>query len=67
MDRRTLLDQTDKARRAMNNQDLPPHIRSLAKKAVDHGELALLLQDSLKQPRSKQATAPCLSAPPKTD
>lgn len=48
IDRRRLLDQTDKARRLMENQDLPDHIRNLAKRAADHGEMALMLLDSIR-------------------
>jgi len=45
-DRRTLLDQRDKAYRLANNQDLPDEVRNLAKQAGDKADVLLGLDDA---------------------
>jgi hypothetical protein len=45
-DRRTLLDQRDKAYRLANNQDLPAEVRNLARQAADKADVLLGLQDA---------------------
>ena len=47
MDRRTLLDQRDKARRVMLDQDMPTDLRALAKQAVDNSDVSLGLRAAL--------------------
>ncbi len=54
MDRRTLLDQRDKAMRAVAMPDLPQDLRTMAKKAADHADVALGMQDA----QAKQSSNP---------
>ena len=58
MDRRRLLDQRAKAKQGMMDQRLPDYIRALAKKAVDHADVALGLQDALKRKALKGSAVP---------
>lgn len=57
--RRSLLLQRSNAVRAMRNPDLPDNLRALAKKAADHAEAALILQDAAKRKwlRPKQTSS----------
>ncbi len=47
IDRKTLLEQWGKSRAAMDNPDLPPELRKLAKRAHDTSSALLGVQDAI--------------------
>jgi hypothetical protein len=55
--RREVLQQWTNARRAMMDQDLPPHVRALAKKVRDHAEVVLEMQDAEKRKAEREEKA----------
>ncbi len=59
VDRKRLLEGRSKALNALAHPDLPQPIRELYKKAADHADAALSLQEAGKKPSTGPSRAAC--------